>query len=99
MSDDSLALASHGEAGEALGSYPGLRLWPDVIPSLCGASPRLSPVAHYSGDESADDLEREFGILTRLASRRLVRRLRVAQDLWRLAEARAAVLADLSDDA
>jgi hypothetical protein len=145
-------LASNGEAGEALGSYPGIRLWPDVIPSLCGASPRLSPVAHYSdkrrlgpsadlafcagpvplrrlyvldvaegdeaavdrmdpreatlelvtstyrlGDESAGDLEREFSILTRLVSRRLVRRLRVPQDLGRLAEARDAVLADLSD--
>jgi hypothetical protein len=153
MSDDCLALASNGEAGEALGSYPGLRLWPDVIPALCGVSPRLSPVAHYSnkrrlgpsadlafcagpvplrrlyvldvgegdeaavdrmdpreatlelvtstyrlGDESAGDLEREFGILTRLVSRRLVRRLRVPQNLGRLAEARAAVLADLSDD-
>ena len=154
MSDDCLALVSNGEAGEALGSYPGIRLWPDVIPSLCGASPRLSAVAHYSdkrrlgpsadlafcagpvplrrlyvldvaeggeaavdrmdareatlelvastyrlGDESAGDLEREFSILTRLVSRRLVRRLRVPQDLGRLAEARAAVLADLSDDA
>jgi hypothetical protein len=153
MSDDCLALASNGEAGEALGSYPGIRLWPDVIPSLCGASPRLSSVAHYSdkrrlgpsadlafcagpvplrrlyvldvaegdeaavdrmdpreatlelvtstyrlGDESAGDLEREFSILTRLVSRRLVRRLRVPQDLGRLAEARDAVLADLSDD-
>lgn len=150
MSDDCLALASGGDAGEALGSYPGLRLWPDVIPSLCGASPRLSPVAHYSdkrrfplsadlafcagplplrrlyvldvgeddeaavermdpleatlalvtstyrlGDESADDLEREFSMLTRLVSARLVRRLRVPQDLGRLEEAHAAVLADL----
>jgi hypothetical protein len=154
MSDDCLALTSNGEAGEALGSYPGIRLWPDVIPSLCGASPRLSPVAHYSnkrrlgpsadlafcagpvplrrlyvldvgeadeavvdrmdpreatlelvtstyrlGDESADDLEREFSILTRLVSRRVVRCLRVPQHLGRLPEARAAVLADLSDGA
>lgn len=99
MSDDGPALASNGEAGEALGSYPGIRLWPDVIPSLCGTSPRLSPGAHYSGDESAGGLERVFSILTRLVSGRLVRRLRVAQDLGRLAEARTAVLADLSDDA
>ncbi len=153
MADDCLALAAAGEDTEALGSYPGIRLWPDVIPSVCATSPRLSPVAHFSdkqrvgpsaelefftgpvplrrlyvldvgegddasvegfdppvallellkssyrlGDESREGLLREFGLLTRLVSGRLVRRLRVPQDLDRLRQAHATVIADLGRD-
>lgn len=153
MTDDCLALAAAGDDTVALGSYSGIRLWPDVIPSVCGASPRVSPVAHYSdkqrlgpstdlefitgpvplrrlyvldvaecgdpsvesldapvallellksgyrlGDESREGLLREFGFITRLVSGRRVRRLRVPQDLDRLRQVHATVLADLGQD-
>ena len=151
MADDCLGLTSAGDDSLALGSYPGLRLWSDVIGAVCDPAPRLSPAAHYSekrrlgpsldldfcpgpvrlrrlyvldvgdgdeaavermdpqdailelvkstyrlGDESRADLGREFETVTRLVSHRLVRRLRVPQDLGRLAEAHAVVLADVS---
>jgi hypothetical protein len=48
LTDDGLLLKE--EEGQLFGipSYPGLRLWPDVISSLFGQEPVLSQVAHYT---------------------------------------------------
>jgi len=48
LTDDCLVVDDTG--GEFLGipSYPGLRLWPEVIAALFEPEPRLAPVAHYT---------------------------------------------------
>jgi hypothetical protein len=48
LTDDCLLLKE--EAGQLFGSpsYPGLRLWPDVISTLFGQEPVRSQVAHYT---------------------------------------------------
>lgn len=47
LADDCLTLRVGTGGIEALGAYPGLRLWPDAIP-VAGGSTAGVPVAHYS---------------------------------------------------
>jgi hypothetical protein len=47
LADDCLALSVGPDGIEAVGAYPGLRLWPDTV-SVAGSSVAGGPVAHYS---------------------------------------------------
>ena len=48
LTDDCLLLEESGDHLLARPSYPGLRLWSDVIPNLFENEPLLHPVAHYT---------------------------------------------------
>lgn len=48
LSDDCLVLHHTDGAFHVVPSYPGLRLWPDVVQALARDSPVLPPVCHYS---------------------------------------------------
>jgi hypothetical protein len=48
VTDDCLLLQVRADRYYAVPSYPGARLWDDVIPSLFAQSPVVTPVAQYS---------------------------------------------------
>jgi len=48
LTDDCLLLHEVDGAFHVVPSYPGLRLWPDVVPALAGGSAVLPRVCHYS---------------------------------------------------
>jgi hypothetical protein len=48
LTDDCLLLHETDGAFHVVPSYPGLRLWPDVVPALAGGSGALPRVCHYS---------------------------------------------------
>jgi hypothetical protein len=48
VSDDCLVLEENGGGFETVPSYPGLRLWPDVVAAVSGAENGVSRVCHYS---------------------------------------------------
>jgi len=48
LTDDCLVLRLSEDGVEAVPSYPGLRVWPDVLPALTGSADRLPRVSHYS---------------------------------------------------
>jgi hypothetical protein len=48
LADDCLPLTETAGTFIAVPSYPGLRLWPDVVPTVAGDCEPLSPVCHYS---------------------------------------------------
>jgi len=48
VADDCLLLEDDRGCSVVMQSYPGLRLWPDVVAELFEQAPMPSPVAHYS---------------------------------------------------
>jgi hypothetical protein len=48
LTDDCLLLHEADGAFYVVPSYPGLRLWPDVVPALGGGAADLQRVSHYS---------------------------------------------------
>lgn len=48
VSDDCLIITSTGEHVMGVGSYPGLRLWPDSVLALGAGADQIGGVAHYS---------------------------------------------------
>jgi hypothetical protein len=48
LTDDCLMLRRSDAGPEAIPSYPGLRLWPDVLPAVTGSKTRLPRVTNYS---------------------------------------------------
>ena len=54
LTDDCLVLEATEGGLVGVPAYPGLRLWPHVIPELFGEVPELSDVAHYSDKKRLD---------------------------------------------
>lgn len=70
LTDDCLVVEESDGRLTAVPSYPGLRLWPHVIPSLFGDGPALASVAHYTEKRR---LDAEHGGLAFWAERVAVR--------------------------
>ena len=54
LTDDCLVVQRTDGGLVGVPAYPGLRLWPHVIPELFGEVPELSDVAHYSDKKRLD---------------------------------------------
>jgi hypothetical protein len=54
LADDCLVVEETEAGLVGVPAYPGLRLWPHVIPELFGEAPELSEVAHYSDKKRLD---------------------------------------------
>lgn len=48
VSDDCLVITNAGDPIMGLGSYPGMRLWPDSVLALGAGTDQVGSVAHYS---------------------------------------------------
>lgn len=54
LTDDCLLVEKKGDRWRAVPSYPGLRLWPDMLAPLQAHAPALGNVAHYMGKKRLD---------------------------------------------
>ena len=54
LTDDCLILRTSGSGVEAVPSYPGLRLWPDVLPALTKSRRNFPRVTNYSSKRRLD---------------------------------------------
>jgi hypothetical protein len=93
LTDDCLLVKE--EEGQLFGipSYPGLRLWPDVLSTLFGQQPVLSEVAHYTEKKR---LSLNNGLLPYSANPAPLQRMYVVAPHKEIEDKRAITIAPLS---
>lgn len=75
VSDDCLLLEKSGQGWSVVPSYPGLRLWPDMVARFVPEAASVSDVAHYTNKKRVSTVALPFAAgATPLAAVYLVRR-------------------------
>jgi hypothetical protein len=96
LTDDCLLVEPKGDRWHAVPSYPGLRLWPDMLLPLQAQARALRNVAHYMGKKRLDATALPFSSTAApLAALYVLRRRGARQRLEAAALARATAVMEL----